>query len=141
MKYDGYVIKVEPDYKEMISNGDEIEELYCEVYDEKDVDMKNCLLDFNMMQCFEYDENTVESIEMGIKRMVENEYSFLQLSKKEQVFNRQSELFYRAIEFLKVSQGEDVRRTLSINLGMTDEEIDDALSDQDMEQDEGMKLM
>ena len=141
MKYDGYEIRVEPDYKEAISKGDEIEELHCEVYDEKDVEMENCLLDFNMMPCFEYDENTVESIEKGIRRMVDNEYSYLELRRKEQLFNRQLELFYRAIEFLKVSQGEDIRRTLSVNLDMTDEEIDDALSEPTVEQTEGINLL
>ena len=137
--YDGFTVKTEPDYREMLAKEREIEEVYCEVYDEKDIAMQRCLMDFNMMPNFEYEENSVDSIENGIKNIIDGNISFLELRKKEQLFNRQSELFYRAIDVLKTLAGDDIRRTLSDALGMTEDEIEDALSEP--EQKEGINLM
>ena len=137
--YDGFTVKTEPDYREMIAKEREIEEVYCEVYDEKDIAMQRCLVDFNMMPNFEYEENSVDSIENGIKNIIDGNISFLELRKKEQLFNRQSELFYRAIDVLKTLAGDDIRRTLSDALCMTEDEIEDALSEP--EQKEGINLM
>ena len=137
--YDGFTVKTEPDYREMIAKEREIEEVYCEVYDEKDIAMQRCLMDFNMMPNFEYEENSVDSIENGIKNIIDGNISFLELRKKEQLFNRQSELFYRAIDVLKTLAGDDIRRTLSDALCMTEDEIEDALSGP--EQKEGINLM
>ena len=58
-KYDGYVIKTTPDYKKALKKGIDIEEIVCDVYAETDKEFKNSLLNFNMMPCFEYKENTV----------------------------------------------------------------------------------
>ena len=82
IKFDGLVIKVEPDYKDRIEKGIEIDELWCEVYQESDTEFKHKLGDFNMMQNFEYDDESVESIEKGIKQMVESDWSSYQLEIK-----------------------------------------------------------
>ena len=127
-RYSGYVIKTTPDYKEALEKGEEIEELVCEVYSESDTKFEKCLNEFNMMQCFEYTENTVNEIENGIINIIDSDSSYLELKVKEDKFNRQSELFYRAVEFIKESiSGDDVENALKLCLGMTEEEIKEAL--------------
>lgn len=127
-KYDGYVIKTTPDYKEALRKGKDIEELVCEVYQESDTELKICLNEFNMMQCFEYGENTEREIENGIMNIIDSDSSYLELKVKQSKFDRQSELFYRAIEYIKESMGgNDIEATLSECLGMSDEEIKETL--------------
>lgn len=127
-KYDGYVIKTTPDYKEALRKGKDIEELVCEVYQESDTELKICLNEFNMMQCFEYGENTEREIENGIMNIIDSDSSYLELKVKQSNFDRQSELFYRAIEYIKESMGgNDIEATLSECLGMSDEEIKETL--------------
>ena len=127
-KYDGYVIKTTPDYKEALRKGKDIEELVCEVYQESDTELKICLNEFNMMQCLEYGENTEREIENGIMNIIDSDSSYLELKVKQSKFDRQSELFYRAIEYIKESMGgNDIEATLSECLGMSDEEIKETL--------------
>lgn len=40
-KYDGYLVVTEPDYAEVISKGEKVEELTCSVYEESDTELKN----------------------------------------------------------------------------------------------------
>lgn len=127
-KYDGYIIKTTPDYKDALEKSEDIEVLDCEVYAESDAELKNCLMKFNMAQGFEYSENTVYEIENGIKNVIDSDDSYLELQIKQNKFDRQSELFYRAVEFIKESVGgEDIETTLKLCLGMTDEEINETL--------------
>lgn len=129
-KYDGYVIKTTPDYAETVKNGEDIDCLMCEVYAENDTKFERCLTEFNMMQGFEYGENTAEEIEKGIKSIIDSDCSYLELQIKQGKFERQSELFYRAIEFIKESiGGNDVENTLRDCLGMSEEEIRETLDD------------
>ena len=47
IKFDGLIIIVEPNYKERIEKGIELEELTCKAYDEKDTEAKTvCLILF-----------------------------------------------------------------------------------------------
>ena len=67
-------------------------------------------------------------IENGIKNVIDSDDSYLELQIKQNKFDRQSELFYRAVEFIKESVGgEDIETTLKLCLGMTDEEINETL--------------
>lgn len=144
-KYDGYIIKTTPDYKEALEKGEEIEELICEVYAASDTELKNCLNEFNMMQGFEYKKKTAMEIENGIMNIINSDSSYLELQVKQGKFNRQTELFQKAIEFIKESVGvDDVEMTLKLCLGMTDEEIKDTLSGLDgteETQNEEMEMM
>lgn len=136
-RYGGYVIKTNPDYETAIENGDEIAEIWCEVYAETDTEFKHCLNEFNMMPCFEYAENTVSEIENGIKNIIDNDSSYLELQIKSKKFERQSELFWRAVEYIKESiGGNDIETTLSEALGMTDEEIAETLGESETPQEE-----
>ena len=136
-RYDGYVIITKPDYEEAIKNGDEIAEIWCEVYAEADTEVKHCLNEFNMMPCFEYTENTVSEIENGIKNIIDNDSSYLELQIRSKKFERQSELFWRAVEYIKQSiGGSDIETTLSEVLGMTDEEIEETLGESEVQQDD-----
>ena len=140
IKFDGLVIKVEPDYKERIEKGIEIDELWCEVYQESDTEFKHKLGDFNMMQGFEYKEATVEAIESGIKRMVETDWSSYQLEIKTLELDRMKELLGNAVEYIKESvNSEDIDTTLKICIGMTDDEIKSIESLSEV-QEEGMNL-
>ena len=144
-KYDGYIIKTTPDYKEALEKGEEIEELVCEVYAASDTELKNCLNEFNMMQGFEYKKKTAMEIENGIMNIINSDSSYLELQVKQGKFNRQTALFQKAIEFIKESVGlDDVETTLKLCLGMTDEEIKDALNSLDRaeeSQNEEMEMM
>ena len=140
VKFDGLVIKVEPDYKERIEKGIEIDELWCEVYQETDTEFKHPLGDFNMMQGFEYKEATVEDIESGIKKMVESDWSSYQLEIKTLELDRMKELLGNAVEYIKESvNSEDIDTTLKICIGMTDDEIK-SLEELPEVQEEGMNL-
>ena len=141
IKFDGLVIKVEPDYKERIEKGIEIDELWCEVYQESDTEFKHKLGDFNMMQGFEYKEATVEAIESGIKRMVETDWSSYQLEIKTLELDRMKELLGNAVEYIKESvNSEDLNHVLKICIGMTDDEINSLNEDVAEEQNQGMNL-
>lgn len=142
-KYDGYVIKTKPDYKEALEKGEDIDELVCEVYTEADTEFKKCLNEFNMMQCFEYQKNTVSEIENGIKNIIDSDSSYLELKVKQDKFDRQAALFYRAVEFIKESMGgDDVENTLKLCLGMTDEEIKETLDGlNEQEESQGIEMM
>lgn len=141
IKFDGLVIKVEPDYKDRIEKGIEIDELWCEVYQESDTEFKHKLGDFNMMQNFEYDDESVESIEKGIKQMVESDWSSYQLEIKILELDRMKQILGNAVEYIKESvNSEDLNHVLKICIGMTDDEINSLNEEVTEEQNEGMNL-
>lgn len=141
IKFDGLVIKVEPDYKDRIEKGIEIDELWCEVYQESDTEFKHKLGDFNMMQNFEYDDESVESIEKGIKQMVERDWSSYQLEIKILELDRMKQILENAVEYIKESvNSEDLNHVLKICIGMTDDEINSLNEDVAEEQNQGMNL-
>jgi len=141
IKFDGLVIKVEPDYKDRIEKGIEIDELWCEVYQESDTEFKHKLGDFNMMQNFEYDDESVESIEKGIKQMVERDWSSYQLEIKILEIDRMKQILGNAVEYIKESvNSEDLNHVLKICIGMTDDEINSLNEDVAEEQNQGMNL-
>ncbi|MBQ8766049.1 MAG: hypothetical protein IJZ16_04535 [Clostridia bacterium] len=141
IKFDGLVIKVEPDYKDRIEKGIEIDELWCEVYQESDTEFKHKLGDFNMMQNFEYDDESVESIEKGIKQMVERDWSSYQLEIKILELDRMKQILGNAVEYIKESvNSEDLNHVLKICIGMTDDEISSLNEDVAEEQNQGMNL-
>lgn len=140
IKFDGLVIKVEPDYKERIEKGIEIDELWCEVYQESDTEFKHKLGDFNMTQGFEYDEESVESIEKGIKKMVESDWASYQLEIKTLELDRTKQILGNAVEYIKESvNSEDLNTVLKVCIGMTDDEIE-SLDSMTEVQEEGMNL-
>ena len=141
IKFDGLVIKVEPDYKDRIEKGIEIDELWCEVYQESDTEFKHKLGDFNMMQNFEYDDESIESIEKGIKQMVESDWSSYQLEIKILELDRMKQILGNAVEYIKESVNfEDLNHVLKICIGMTDDEINSLNEDVAEEQNQGMNL-
>lgn len=141
IKFDGLVIKVEPDYKDRIEKGIEIDELWCEVYQESDTEFKHKLGDFNMMQNFEYDDESVESIEKGIKQMVERDWSSYQLEIKILELDRMKQILGNAVEYIKESvNSEDLNHVLKICVGMTDDEINSLNEEVAEEQSQGINL-
>ena len=141
IKFDGLVIKVEPDYKDRIEKGIEIDELWCEVYQESDTQFKHKLGDFNMTQGFEYDEESVESIEKGIKKMIENDWSSYQLEIKTLEIDRMKDILKNAVEYVKETvDSDDFIRVLKFCFGMNHEEIDSLNAEVKEEQHEGINL-
>ena len=141
IKFDGLVIKVEPDYKYRIEKGIEIDELWCEVYQESDTQFKHKLGDFNMTQGFEYDEESVESIEKGIKKMIENDWSSYQLEIKTLEIDRMKDILKNAVEYVKETvDSDDFIRVLKFCFGMNHEEIDSLNAEVKEEQHEGINL-
>ena len=125
VKFDGLVIKIEPDYKDRIEKGIEIDELWCEVYQENDTEFKTKLGDFNMMRGFEFDDESVEAIEKSVKQMVEKDWSSYQLEIKTLEYNRIKEIFANAVEYIKETvNSEDINHVLKICIGMTNDEIE-----------------
>lgn len=141
IKFDGLVVKVEPDYKDRIERGIEIEELWCEVYQESDTEFKHKLGDFNMMQSFEYENNSVEAIEKGIKEMVEKDWSSYQLEIKIIELDRMKVILKNAVEFVKETvDSEDFIRVLKFCFGMNNEEIESLNEDNTEQQSRGVRL-
>ena len=137
---------VEPDYKERILKGIEFDELNCNAYDENDTEFKNSLLEFTLMPGKDDEYETVEDVEMAIKRVVETEWSTIQLERVNLELERTSEILGKAFGYLsEIQKGEDLYRTLKNQLGMTDKEIKDAEFEGldeffDESQNEGMNL-
>jgi len=146
IKFDGLVIVVEPDYKERILKGIEFDELNCNAYDENDTEFKNSLLEFTLMPGKDDEYETVEDVEMAIKRVVETEWPTIQLERANLELKRTSEILGKAFGYLsEIQKGEDLYRTLKNQLGMTDKEIKDAEFEGldeffDESQNEGMNL-
>lgn len=146
IKFDGLVIVVEPDYKERILKGIEYEELNCNAYDENDTEFKNSLLEFTLMPGTDFEDETVEDVEMAIKRVVDSEWATIQLERANLKLERTSEILGHAFSYLsEIQKGEDLYRTLKNQLGMTDEEIRNAEFEGldeffDESQNEGMNL-
>lgn len=141
--YGEYRIVVSPDYKKAIDAGDAPEEIYCEVFVKTDVEYKNGLGEFNMMLGYEYDDNTVESIEEGINKLMDESISFYELKRREAEVDRANELLARSVSYIaELSGTEDLRETLIEKLGMTEAEADNMAQEfeMDIETEQGMTL-
>ena len=124
IKFDGLVIVVEPDYKERIFKGIEFEELSCNAYDENDTEFKNSLLEFTLMPKDEGEYETVEDVEMAIKRVVDSEWATIQLERANLKLERTKELFQNAITYIKeVTNPQNYEKVFREALEMTDDEI------------------
>lgn len=130
LKYSGFLIKTEPDYSKMIKQGEEMDTIWCTVYDENDTEMEHSLGEFNMMRCFEFMEETADSIEKGIYKCIDEDYSSFLLEKERLELQHTKELLYRAIHYMKATLGEEgLDKILQKELGMNKNEINDALSE------------
>lgn len=127
IKYDGLIIVVEPDYKDRIEKGIEIEELSCNAYDESDTEFKNSLLEFTLIPGKDFDDETEADIEKAVRRTVSMDWATIQLERANVKLERTSEILGKALGYLsEIQKGEELYRTLKNQLGMTDEEIKDA---------------
>lgn len=141
IKFDGLIIVVEPDYKERILKGIEFEELNCNAYDENDTEFKNSLLEFTLMPGNDFDVETVEDVEMAIKRVVDSEWATIQLERANMKLERTKELFHNAVVYIKeVTDPQEYEKVFKDVIGMIDEEIDSALEELSEKQSEGMNL-
>lgn len=141
IKFDGLVIVVEPDYKERIFKGIEFEELSCNAYDENDTEFKNSLLEFTLMSRQEGEYETVEDVEMAIKRVVDSEWATIQLERANLKLERTKELFQNAVTYIKeVTDPQEYENVFKEVLGMIDEEIKAALEELEEKQTQNMNL-
>ena len=141
IKFDGLVIVVEPDYKERILKGIEFDELNCNAYDENDTEFKNSLLEFTLMPGKDDEYETVEDVEMAIKRVVDSEWATIQLERANLKLERTKDLFRNAVVYIKeVTDPQEYEKVFKDVIGMIDEEIDLALEELSEKQVEGMNL-
>ena len=124
IKFDGLKIVVEPDYKERIEKGIELEELTCYAYDENDIEQKNILLCFTIMPGTDFDDETVEEVEKAIRRTAERDWATIQLERANLKLERTKELFQNAITYIKeVTDPQNCEKVFREALEMTDDEI------------------
>lgn len=141
IKFDGLVIVVKPDYKERILKGIEFDELNCNAYDENDTEFKNSLLEFTLMPGKDDEYETVEDVEMAIKRVVDSEWATIQLERANLKLERTKDLFRNAVVYIKeVTDPQEYEKVFKDVIGMIDEEIDSALEELSEKQAEGMNL-
>lgn len=141
MKYDGLVIVIEPDYKDRIEKGIEIEELNCNVYDESDKELKHSLLDFNLMRGHDFEDETLEDIEKAVRRTVSMDWATIQLERADMKLERTKELFQNAVVYIKeVTDPNEYEKVFKDVIGMIDDEIESALDELSGKQTEGMNL-
>ena len=124
IKFDGLIIIVEPDYKERIEKGIELEELTCKAYDEKDTECKNSLLDFILIPGTDFDDETVEEVEKAIRRTAEREWATIQLERANMKLERIGKLFKNSLTYIKeVTDPQNYEKVFREALEMTDDEI------------------
>ena len=141
IKFDGLVIVVEPDYKERILKGIEFDELNCNAYDENDTEFKNSLLEFTLMPGTDFEYETVEDIELAVRRVVDTNMETIQLERANVKLERTKELFQNAVTYIKeVTDPREYEKVFKDVIGMIDEEIDSALEELSEKQAEEMKL-
>ena len=130
MKFDGLVIVVEPDYKDRFKREIEIDELTCYAYDENDTELKNILLCFTLLPDKEFDVETVEDIEMEIRRCVDTEWTTIQLKRASIELERTKELFRNAVIYIKeVTDPKGYKKVFKDVIGMIDEEIEESIKE------------
>ena len=127
IKFDGLVIVAEPDYKERIAKGIEIEEISCKAYDEEDKSFRHSLLEFTLLPERDFDDETESDIEKAIKRTVSMDWATIQLERANVKLERTREILNNAFGYLSnIQKGEELYDTLKNHLKMSDEEIKSA---------------
>ena len=84
---------------------------------------------------------TVEDVEMAIKRVVDSEWATIQLERANLKLERTKDLFRNAVVYIKeVTDPQEYEKVFKDVIGMIDEEIDSALEELSEKQVEGMNL-
>ncbi len=124
-KYNGYLIVTEPDYKAETTQGKVVDDLWCQVYDENDIEQKQKLGDFNLVRGASFNKSSEEAIEKAIMEVVEEDQAAFELVRKTNELDRMKELFDNALEYIGETCGtqEELISALKDDLGMTDEEL------------------
>lgn len=141
MKFDGLVIVFEPDYKDRFKRGIEIDKLTCYAYDENDTELKNILLGFTLLPGTDFEYETVEDIEIAVRRVIDTNWESIQLERANVKLERTKELFQNAVTYIKeVTDPREYEKVFKDVIGMIDEEIDSAFEELSEKQADGMKL-
>lgn len=142
LRYNGYLIVTEPDYKEAASKGEIVDDLWCQVYDENDTELKQMLGDFNIVRMANFNKSSAEAIETAIMEVVEEDMNSFELARKINELDRMKALFTNAAEYIAESVGEiEAAKVLKESIGMTDEEMGDIFGRPQEDIEEGMKMM
>ena len=84
---------------------------------------------------------TIEDVEMAIKRVVDSEWATIQLERANLKLERTKDLFRNAVVYIKeVTDPQEYEKVFKDVIGMIDEEIDSALEELSEKQAEGMNL-
>lgn len=140
-KYNGYLIVTEPDYKAETAQGRVVDDLWCQVYDENDVEQKQMLGDFNLVRGASFNKSSAESIEKTIMEVVEEDQPAFELVRKTNELGRVKELLSNAVEYIGESVGQsEAEEVLKESVGMTDEEFESFYGTAQEDIEEGMKM-
>lgn len=141
IKFDGLVIMVLPDYKDRAKNGIKTEEFTCSVYDESDTAFKNSLFSFSLISGKDFEYETVEDVEIAVRRTVDLNWATIQFQKANKKLERTKELFKNAVIYIKeVTDPENYEKVFKDVLGMIDEEIQDSIEELSEKQTQNMNL-
>lgn len=141
IKFDGLVIVVEPDYKDRIEKGIEIEEISCKAYDEEDRSFRHSLLEFTLLPERDFDDETEADIEKAIKRTVSMDWATIQLERANMKLERTKELLQNAVTYIKeVTDPQEYEKVFKDVLGMIDEEFESSLEKIAEKQEQNMNL-
>lgn len=98
--------------------------VYCEVYDKYDDDLAFCLDTFSLAVGYELNDIYTETIEQAMRCHVDEHNIPLNLIRNEAELERKNILLGRVIDRLSEHlDGEELYRTLTEKIGMTDEDI------------------
>ena len=141
IKFDGLVIMVEPDYKDRAKKGINTEEFICDVYDGSDATLKKPLFSFRLRPGTDFVYETVEDVELAVRRTVGTYMATIHLQKANMKLERTKELFQNAVVYIKeVTDPQNYEKVFKDVLGMIDEEIDASLEALSEKQTQNMNL-
>lgn len=129
MRYRGFELSATPtrgtERVQTQASGKELcKGFFCEVYDPRDVDHANMLDFFSLAEGFDIPDSSLESLNTGMRRYVDNHFAELVAAKLDVDRERKDLLIGRFITWLgETERGEELYTTLKEQIGMEDDEI------------------
>ncbi len=142
MKYNGYLIVTDPDYEELIAKGEVVDDVWCGVYNENDVEQKHMLDDFNIVRGGSFKESSKDAIEKAIQEIVEEDDLAYRLVSVNNELNDVKGLLGKVVSYMgeTFDSQEEFVTALKESVGITEEEITNYFGMTQDEVDEGIKL-
>ena len=129
MRYRGFELTATPtrgtERVQTRSSGKELcKGFFCEVYDPRDMEQVNMLDFFSLAEGYDIPDSSLESLDTGMRRYVDEHYAELVAAKLDVDRERNDLLIGRFITWLgEYERGADLYNTLKEQIGMDDDEI------------------